>query len=164
MRMLSGLRRNLCALSFAFALVGLGACAAPSPNGDAQARVDAPATADAPVAAQARPDVGATTPPAPAPKKPMRTGGPLPADPVEAPVPGKVDLSCKTDADCTVKNVGNCCGYYPACVNANSPTDPKGVQAECAKKGMVSVCGFPEISSCSCKQGKCEAGSGGLVQ
>ena len=63
-----------------------------------------------------------------------------------------------------VKNVGNCCGYYPACVNVNSPTDPKGVQAECAKKGMMSVCGFPDISSCSCKQGQCEAGAAQALQ
>jgi hypothetical protein len=32
------------------------------------------------------------------------------------------------------------------------------VQAECAKSGMMSVCGWQEISGCSCKQGKCEAG------
>jgi hypothetical protein len=153
MRALSRLRRRLCAVSFAFALVTLGACAAPSPNSDAHASNDAPATAPA-----------ATTPASPA-HKPVHTGGRLPPDLVEAPAaPGAVDLGCKTDADCTVKNVGNCCGYYPACVNVNSPTDPKGVQAECAKKGMMSVCGFPEISSCSCRQGKCEAASSGLVQ
>jgi hypothetical protein len=38
------------------------------------------------------------------------------------------------------------------------------VQAECAKKGMMSVCGFPEISSCSCKQGTCEAASAAVAQ
>ncbi|WP_460712392.1 hypothetical protein [Lysobacter terrae] len=91
--------------------------------------------------------------------------GPLPAEPVEpGNKPGIVDMSCKVDADCSVKNVGNCCGYYPACVNRNSPTDPKGVQAECAKKGMASVCGFQEISSCSCKQGRCESVSSQVVQ
>ncbi|GAB3370725.1 hypothetical protein GCM10027431_18710 [Lysobacter rhizosphaerae] len=156
MRALSRLRRRLRAASFVFVLalvtVAVGACAAPSPNGVAPAGNDAAAPA-------------ATSPASPA-HKPMHTGGRLPADPVEAPAvaPGAVDLACKTDADCTVKNVGNCCGYYPACVNVNSPTDPKGVQAECAKKGMMSVCGFPEISSCSCRQGKCEAASSGLVQ
>jgi len=156
---LSRLRHRLRAasLAFAFALVTItvGACAAPSPNGGAHASNDTPVAA-APAA---------TTPALPA-HKPVHTGGRLPPDPVEAPAaaPGAVDLGCKTDADCTVKNVGNCCGYYPACVNVNSPTDPKGVQAECAKKGMMSVCGFPEISSCSCRQGKCEAVSSGLVQ
>jgi hypothetical protein len=154
MHALSRLRRRLRATSLAFALVTVtvGACAAPSPNGGASAGNDVSAAA-----------VPAATSPAPA-HKPMHTGGRLPPDPVEAAAPGAVDLGCKTDADCTVKNVGNCCGYYPACVNVNSPTDPKGVQAECAKKGMMSVCGFPEISSCSCRQGKCEAASSGLVQ
>ncbi|HEV8693580.1 MAG TPA: hypothetical protein VGQ93_05235 [Lysobacter sp.] len=96
----------------------------------------------------------------------MRTGGPLPpervADTDAAPV--AIDTTCKTDADCTVKNVGNCCGYYPACVNVNSPVDPQGVQARCAKEGMASVCGFQEISACNCKQGRCEAESNGLVR
>ncbi|MGH8077264.1 MAG: hypothetical protein ACREPE_08075 [Lysobacter sp.] len=77
---------------------------------------------------------------------------------------GKVDSSCRTDADCTVKNVGNCCGYYPACVNVNSPTDPQGVQAQCAKDGMASVCGFQEISGCQCVQGQCRAGSGAVTR
>ncbi len=71
--------------------------------------------------------------------------------------PVVVDTSCKVDADCTVKNVGNCCGYYPSCVNVNSATDPAGVQASCQAKGMMSVCGFPEIQGCSCVQGKCAA-------
>ena len=73
---------------------------------------------------------------------------------------GNVDYSCTTDADCTVKDVGNCCGYYPACVNVNSPTDPAGVQASCQAKGMMSVCGFAEIQGCSCVNGQCaSAGS-----
>ncbi len=71
--------------------------------------------------------------------------------------PSSPDRSCRTDADCTVKNVGNCCGYYPACVNVNAKTDPKAVQAQCAKSGQVGVCGFPEISSCQCVKGQCAA-------
>ncbi|WP_407060848.1 hypothetical protein [Agrilutibacter terrestris] len=91
----------------------------------------------------------------------------MPADPVEPATPRsdrsvEVDFSCKRDADCAVKNVGNCCGYYPACVNRDSPTDPQGVQAQCAKKGMMSVCGFQEISSCSCQAGRCEGHSANL--
>ena len=82
--------------------------------------------------------------------------------------PGKgtatvVDRSCRSDADCAVKNVGNCCGYYPACVNKDSPTDPEGVQAQCAKSGMMSVCGFADISACSCNAGTCEAAGTGAV-
>lgn len=84
------------------------------------------------------------------------------AAPAASATPVKIDASCRTSADCTVKNVGNCCGYYPACVNTSSPTDPQGVQAECARSGRMSVCGFREISACQCVRGQCEAASGGL--
>jgi hypothetical protein len=68
------------------------------------------------------------------------------------------DYSCTTDADCAVKDVGNCCGYYPACVNTNSPTFPEQVKAECAQNDMQSVCGFRDIEGCACVEGRCEAG------
>lgn len=86
--------------------------------------------------------------------------------PAEAPagVPVKINTSCTRDADCVVKNVGNCCGYYPACVNVNSPTDPAGVQAQCAREGMMSVCGFPSISSCQCVAGECQGDSVAVEQ
>jgi hypothetical protein len=71
--------------------------------------------------------------------------------------PGEVDRTCRTDADCTVKNVGNCCGYFPACVNVDSPTFPEQVKAECERNGTASVCGFEEISACQCVQQRCEA-------
>ena len=86
---------------------------------------------------------------------------PLASAPVaaaEASKPGEVDYSCTTDADCAVKDVGNCCGYYPACVNTNSPTFPEQVKAECAKNDMQSVCGFRDIQGCACVEGRCEAG------
>jgi len=70
---------------------------------------------------------------------------------------GLVDYRCQADSDCAVKNVGNCCGYYPACVNTNSPTYPEQVRADCAREGKMAVCGFREISACSCNQGRCEA-------
>lgn len=66
-----------------------------------------------------------------------------------------VDYRCTTDADCEVKNVGNCCGYYPACVNHESPTFPDRVKAACTKKGMMGVCGFPDLAGCSCVEGRC---------
>lgn len=74
-----------------------------------------------------------------------------------APNPLRPDASCRTDADCTVKNVGNCCGAYPACVNVNSPTDPAAVMAQCRASGRMSVCGFREIAGCSCVAGQCSA-------
>lgn len=66
-----------------------------------------------------------------------------------------VDYSCGTDADCVVKNVGNCCGAYPACVNRASPTFPERVKAECGRKGMAGTCGFPVIEGCACVEGSC---------
>ena len=75
----------------------------------------------------------------------------------------EVDYSCKTAADCAVKDVGNCCGHYPACVNKDSPTFPEQVKAQCAESGMSSICGFQEIGGCDCVEGRCTAlpGSGG---
>lgn len=155
MRGLGRLHRVLCAVSFALTLAALGACAAPATTTANQAAADETAASGSTVQSPAQ-EVPA------APRRPVRTGGPLPPERVVAPV--VIDSTCRTDADCAVKNVGNCCGYQPACVNANSPTDPKGVQAECAKKGMASVCGFKEITACSCNQGQCEAASSDVVQ
>ena len=73
-----------------------------------------------------------------------------------------VDARCETDDDCAVKNVGNCCGYFPACVHEDAPTDPEAVKAQCAKDGTMGICGFREISACRCNQGTCEAADGAL--
>ena len=72
---------------------------------------------------------------------------------LQAPV--QTDTRCKSSADCAVKNVGNCCGAMPACVNRDSPTDPQAVQAQCQAKGMMGLCGFREISACQCDNGQC---------
>ncbi|MBB4768474.1 hypothetical protein DYQ94_15650 [Xanthomonas sp. LMG 8993] len=92
---------------------------------------------------------------------PADTAAPPPATgSASGPATGKtvtVTTTCRTDADCTVKNVGNCCGAFPACVNVNSATDPKGVMAQCQASGMMSVCGFREISACQCVAGQCAA-------
>lgn len=64
--------------------------------------------------------------------------------------------SCKTDSDCAVKDVGNCCGTYPMCVGKDAKTDPAAVRAQCAKDGMASTCGFQEVSGCQCVKGQCE--------
>lgn len=71
--------------------------------------------------------------------------------------PGEVDFSCRTDADCAVKNVGNCCGYFPACVNIDSPTFPEQVLAECVRNETMAICGFPDIAGCQCVEGRCSA-------
>jgi hypothetical protein len=152
MRGLGRVHRVVCAVAFALALAAVGACAGPATTTANQTAADETAASGSTPAQEAPP----------APRRPVRTGGPLPPERAVAPV--AIDSTCRTDADCAVKNVGNCCGYQPACVNANSPTDPKGVQAECAKKGMASVCGFKEITACTCNQGQCEAASSDVVQ
>ncbi|MGH8026005.1 MAG: hypothetical protein ACREO0_04670 [Pseudoxanthomonas sp.] len=127
--------------------LSLAACAAPSPT--------EPATGNL---------AGSTPPPPPAPPAP-------PAPPMSSPTPPRqvrpevtIDTSCKSNADCAVKNVGNCCGAMPACVNKDSPTDPAAVQAACAAKGMMSVCGFQEISACQCDNGQCTPAGGTTPQ
>ena len=79
-------------------------------------------------------------------------------------VAGQPDRSCKVAADCEVKNVGNCCGYYPACVNKDSAVDPDAVRAECARTGVSSVCGWQDIQACECTQGQCRAVSGKALE
>lgn len=118
----------------------LAACAAPAPT--------PPATSDLAGKTPA-PPVSSSLPTAP----PKST--PLP--PRVVPKAATVDFSCKTSADCAVKDVGNCCGAMPACVNKDSPTDPAAVQAQCQARGMAGVCGFREISACQCSNGKCMA-------
>ena len=175
------MRRALAWLTLSLALA-LAACAAPpsgpagstagestSARSEASVRPIAAAPATAPPTATAPQPRTKPAPPMSDPLPPERVPD-VKSTPVSPPasgrVPGttgKVNTTCKTDADCSVKNVGNCCGYYPACVNVNSPTDPKGVQAQCAKSGMASVCGFQEISGCQCVKGQCTASTAGAV-
>ena len=63
---------------------------------------------------------------------------------------------CEKDEDCEIKNIGNCCGYYPACVNKNYEPDLEAIQKECDEKGMMSVCGFPVINACECTDSLCK--------
>ncbi len=64
-------------------------------------------------------------------------------------------FDCVEDSDCTIKNVGNCCGYYPACVHIDSPADPAAVAAECAQRDLAGICGYPVLSGCTCVAGRC---------
>ena len=140
------MRRRACLLLVALAL---GGCAAPHSTGQVAANADS-GTTSAPAATPA-PAPPVTT--APNSRLKVRTGGPLP--PQVLPEPVKLDYHCTSDADCAVKDIGNCCGTYPACVNKDSPTDPAAVQAECAKLGRMSACGVRPIDACSCRQGQC---------
>jgi hypothetical protein len=137
----------------------LAACSAPgevaSPDGAAATPAVA-VVADAREADAAHPPDERLTPPPAAARK---------ADAIAPKLEiGTVDYACRTDADCTVKNVGNCCGYYPACVNVDSPTFPEQVKAACTASGMSSICGFPAISGCECVQGRCEAMRTGFLR
>ncbi len=166
-------------LVFSTAVVlAVAACTAPSTsNGTAPAD----ATADTRSAttgqssadsAEASASTPVQTPPRPPQLPPVERPSPRPSlgqdsgNAGQVPAGGtvEIDRSCSSDAQCTVKDVGNCCGYYPACVNVDSPTDPEGVQAQCAKTGMASVCGFPAISSCQCVAGQCEGSSQALLE
>lgn len=76
---------------------------------------------------------------------------PVRADPLA------VDKSCEQDNDCVVKDVGNCCGYFPACVNVAATPDPEAVAEQCRSEGIAAVCGFEEISSCQCVDHVCQS-------
>jgi len=105
--------------------------------------------------------------PAPAPSEPIADRIPLDRDPVARdpvardpvardPVDaGSLNARCKVDADCEIKDVGSCCGFYPRCLNKATQTFPERVKAQCGKEGRVSACGFPAITSCECVQGMC---------
>jgi hypothetical protein len=125
-------------LAFVMLSLLLAACTAPARQADA----DAP------------PKLAAGEPQAGKPVKMPPLSDPLPPERVQA---VQVDRSCRIDADCVVKDVGNCCGAMPACVNRDSPTDPAGVRAACSAQARASVCGFNEITSCQCVRGTCAA-------
>jgi len=67
-----------------------------------------------------------------------------------------IDYSCMTDNDCEIKDVHNCCGYDPRCVNKNSETDTDFVEETCGKEGLFSICGHPSINDCKCVEKKCQ--------
>lgn len=129
----------------------LVACAAPTSQ--------AIAPPDATVAAAPAPPAqsGSGRKPSEVPLKMPPLGGPLPPERVGVGVgpAAHVDRSCRADSDCVVKDVGNCCGYFPACVNKSAATDPAAVQSQCGKDGKASICAFPVIEGCRCVRGQC---------
>lgn len=68
-----------------------------------------------------------------------------------------IDTSCQTDADCVIKNVGNCCGELPKCVNEDYVADPDFVSEKCKDEDLFSGCGFVAFNSCECKDNNCKA-------
>ncbi|MBN8212779.1 MAG: hypothetical protein J0M09_07645 [Xanthomonadales bacterium] len=139
---------------FAFAALAallLVGCTAPTSTPEAPSAAPAPA---APLAAERLAEPPVAAPPAAT----LPTAETAPRSDASNP-----SRSCKTDSDCAVKNVGNCCGAFPSCVNKDAKTDPPAVQAQCAKAGMASVCGFQEVSGCQCVQGECQNITSGAV-
>ena len=160
------MRSHLFALPLLLAL--LGASCEPQPgasaNTDKHALEIAPvATTPAPPSLQPPPTDPAKAPPQTSPILVVPLSKPASAPPVpvaKTDATTTVNYGCKTSADCAVKNVGNCCGQYPACVNKNSRTFPDQVRAQCTKQHSLGVCGFPSISGCECVAGKCSAQPG----
>jgi len=68
----------------------------------------------------------------------------------------QIDYSCQQDEDCVVKDVSNCCGYYPQCVNIRAETNPVFVRSACVAEGLSGICGFPSVSDCRCLEGRCQ--------
>ena len=64
-------------------------------------------------------------------------------------------LYCEVDSDCIVKDVHNCCGYYPGCVNRDYVPDIEAVVRRCAELGIASVCGYPDNPHCQCREHSC---------
>ena len=64
-------------------------------------------------------------------------------------------LYCEIDEDCVIKDVHNCCGYYPRCVNKDYTPDIEKVIEECKESGVASACGWPEITNCKCINNNC---------
>ena len=92
---------------------------------------------------------------------PQRAADPSKPTPPASPASGP--LACNSDSECTIKNVGSCCGAKPACVHVDAPVDPEGVTAKCARDGMASICGFEEITSCQCVNHECQ-GKGSALE
>lgn len=133
-------------------------CVAPAPS--TQAAADMAVAPQQPTSQQPRKPLPAATPEKPGVGQPVKMppmSDPLPPERVQAPssTPVQVVRTCNVDSDCVVKDVGNCCGYFPACVHRNSQTDPAAVRAQCARDGIASVCGFNEITACHCVRNQC---------
>ena len=67
-----------------------------------------------------------------------------------------IEYSCQVNSDCVIRDVRNCCGYYPKCINRNSDTKPELVQELCRLTDTMAICGFPTINSCVCNNNVCE--------
>ena len=70
---------------------------------------------------------------------------------------------CNANSDCEIKDVHNCCGYYPRCVNKGYIPDIEAVMRKCEQEGMASICGFPDITNCKCIDNECKSMQGNEI-
>jgi hypothetical protein len=160
------------ALAALVAAAALGGCARSPSIAEPQAAGASATAATSASASTSNEAVLAARPPA-APSPTGIPGRTKPAPPMSKPLPPqevpasgnapKLDTSCRSDSDCAVKNVGSCCGAKPACVNKDAKVDPAAVQADCAARGLASVCGFEDVQSCTCAAGTCRGGASSPV-
>jgi hypothetical protein len=86
-----------------------------------------------------------------------QVGGPLSTGIPPRPA---VDYSCTSDEGCAVRDIGNCCGDYPVCASTGYVPDQAAVTAWCAENQLMSVCGFPDVTRCTCESGSCVSWQG----
>lgn len=67
-----------------------------------------------------------------------------------------INSSCNWDNDCEIKDVHNCCGYSPECVNKDSFVNGTLVEELCKKEKEGSACGFVSINYCKCVYKRCK--------
>lgn len=66
-----------------------------------------------------------------------------------------INIECETNLDCAIKDIHNCCGYYPKCVNIEFETKVNLVRDLCKVSQKMPICGFQTINSCACINGRC---------
>ncbi|MBD3252442.1 hypothetical protein GF386_01800 [Candidatus Pacearchaeota archaeon] len=60
-----------------------------------------------------------------------------------------LDVKCSSNDDCLVKNIENCCGYYPKCINKTAILNPEIVRNLCNERNET--CHNIVITYCRCQ-------------
>lgn len=61
-----------------------------------------------------------------------------------------LNASCKTDDDCVIKNIENCCGYYPKCLSKEAVLNPEEVERLCEGENATG-CPIASLGYCRCQ-------------
>ncbi len=69
-----------------------------------------------------------------------------------------LNYSCNFNFECKIKDIHDCCGYYPECVNSNAKVDPDFVDRICGKEVRLCPLGVftSDTTSCKCINKKCQ--------